>query len=172
MRQNEVVQIITRIRQANGLLAIIDQEKNNPQITLGEIHKKFQRDFVLDPSHAEFAFFNQDQFIASLLAYICLPSSVFYSELPKDKLSALPDDWGVKSLRCADIGLQELIRRMRNAIAHGDIEVSPSLDFTFNHSDLPIVFDGHNIQKFCQALAYWAITKDVSLSGLSQQQTQ
>ncbi|MDX9690602.1 MAG: hypothetical protein EOM37_04045 [Proteobacteria bacterium] len=169
MNQGEVVQIITSIRQGNGLLAIIDQEKNNPLITLGEIHGKFQKAFGISPAQDGFAFFNQNQFITSLFAYVCLPNASFYEELPKTNLKDLPKDWGVEDLECADIELQELIRRMRNSIAHGDVEVTPDLQFTFKFSKSPIVFNAHNIQKFCQALAFWAITKDIKPSGLYQQ---
>jgi hypothetical protein len=167
MKQNDVVGIITSIRQANGILAILDQEKNNPKTTLGEVFEKFQKDFGCHPSQDGFAFFNQNQFITSLLAYVCLPSSLFYKDLPKSKISELPNGWGTKKLVCQEIGLQELIRRMRNAVAHGDIAVNPSLTFSFNSTSKdPIEFDAHSIQRFCQALAYWCITKDPTLSGI------
>ena len=45
MKQNNVVCIITSIRQANGILAILDQEKNNPKMTLEEVFEKFQKGF-------------------------------------------------------------------------------------------------------------------------------
>ena len=165
MEQEDVKAMICRVRQVNGMLQILDAEKNNCSITLGEIHDKFMSKYGENPASAEFAFYNQHQFLTSLLAYLCLPSERFYSEIPQLSISSLPPRWGVQSLSFSG-SLQELVRHLRNAVSHGHISVSPNLDFEFKNHDKSIQFNHVSLHQFCQALAYWCITRDVLLGKL------
>lgn len=165
MNQDEVTNLFVRVRQINGMLQLLDAEKHNPLITLGELHEKFESQYKTNPASEEFNFYNQYQFITSLLAYVCLPSERFYSELPDTEVGKLPAGWGTSSLT-SSYSLRDLVRHMRNAISHGHVSVTPELLFWFNDRQHAVVFNHVSLHQFCQALAYWCLTKDASLSGL------
>lgn len=165
MNQANVTSLIISVRQVNGMLQLLDAEKNNPSITLGEIHEKFERQYKLHPASKEFFFYNQHQFITSLLVYVCLPSEKFYSDLPDINAGQLPAGWGASDLIFSG-SLRDIIRHMRNAISHGHVSVTPDLIFEFRDRQHTITFNHVSLHKFCQAIAYWCLTKDVSLDGL------
>jgi len=71
------------------MLQILDAEKNNPSITLRELQKKFAAQFGISPTADGFYFYNQHQFLTSLLAYICMPSEKFFTDIPDIEINAL-----------------------------------------------------------------------------------
>jgi hypothetical protein len=147
------------------MLQILDAEKTNPSTTLGEIQKKFADQFGISPADAGFYFFNQYQFLTSLLAYICMPSEKFPAEVPDVQINGLAAGWGLQGVLFAGT-LRDLLRHLRNAVAHGHISISSELMFEFAQGKTVVVFNEVNIRSFCQALAYWCITKDIALKGL------
>ena len=68
MNQASVNHLICAVRQVNGMLQILDAEKDNPSITLGELQQRFASQFLIHPTAENFAFYNQHQFLTSLLA--------------------------------------------------------------------------------------------------------
>ena len=172
MDQNSVNSLICRVRQTNGLLQLIDAHKNNPSITLGEIQQKFKDQYGISPADNDFAFYNQHQLLNSLSAYLCMPSEKFYNALPEIPITSLPSGWGTEglffsgSLKLKTLSLKALIRHLRNAVSHGHISICHELLFEFHNRNYTVVFNHVNLHHFCQALAYWCITKDVTLAKL------
>ncbi|MBI1867154.1 MAG: hypothetical protein HYS06_02460 [Methylocystis sp.] len=165
MDQASVNRLICAVRQTNGMLQILDAEKENASITLGELQGKFHSQYGIDPSAKDFAFYNQHQFLTSLLAYLCMPSEKFYEKLPEIKIDSLAPGWGAQGLFFSG-SLKGLVRHLRNAISHGHLSVSPELIFEFRDRNSVVVFNHLSLHKFCQALAYWCLTKDVALTKL------
>jgi hypothetical protein len=149
----------------NGMLQLLNAAKNNPTITLGELQQQFASQFGIHPATEDFAFYNQHQFVTSLLAYLCMPSEKFYEELPETPIASLPAGWGVESLSFKG-SLRSLVRHLRNSISHGHVSITPELMFEFRNRDLGVLFNHISLHLFCQALAYWCPTKDVGLSKL------
>jgi hypothetical protein len=147
------------------MLQLLDAEKNNPSITLGELHSRFATQYGIHPAEKDFAFYNQNQFLTSLLAYLCMPSEKFYDELPEIPISSLPSGWGAEGLVFAG-SLKALVRHLRNSISHGHIAVTPELIFEFRNRESIVVFNYISLHRFCQALAYWCLTKDTALAKL------
>ena len=165
MNQNSVNHLICAIRQTNGMLQLLDAEKENPSITLGEIQQKFASEFGVDPSIKDFAFYNQHQFLISLLAYVCMPSEKFYEDLPEIATDELVSGWGAEGLLFTS-SLKQLVRHLRNSISHGHFSVSSELIFEFRNHESVVVFNYLSLHRFCQALAYWCLTKDITLAKL------
>lgn len=165
MDQTSVNHLICAVRQVNGMLQLLDAAKKTPSITLGELQQQFESQFGIHPATDDFAFYNQHQFLTSLLAYLCMPSEKFYEELPESPIASLPSGWGVEVL-FFEGSLKSLVRHLRNSISHGHVSISPKLMFEFRNRDLGVVFNHISLHRFCQALAYWCLTKDVGLSKL------
>lgn len=165
MDQALVNQLICGVRQVNGMLQLLDAEKGNPSITLGELQQRFASQFGINPTTNEFAFYNQHQFLSSLLAYLCMPSEKFYAELPETPISELPSGWGVIAFTFNG-SLKSLVRHLRNAISHGHVSITPDLMFEFCDRKKSVVFNHLSLHSFCQALAYWCLTKDANLTKL------
>ncbi|PIQ34257.1 MAG: hypothetical protein COS35_01870 [Zetaproteobacteria bacterium CG02_land_8_20_14_3_00_50_9] len=147
------------------MLQILDAEKSNPSITLGELQQRFESQFKVHPANQDFAFYNQNQFMTSLLAYLCMPSEKFYAELPETPIASLHSGWGTKELSFSG-SLKSLVRHLRNSVSHGHVAITPELMFEFCNRDSAVFFDHKNLHHFCQALAYWCLTKDISLKNL------
>jgi hypothetical protein len=166
MDQDSVNRMITSVRWANAMLQFLDSEKGNPSITLGELHQRFASQYLIDPSMKDFSFYNQHVFLTSLLAYLCMPSEKFYDALPELSVDSLVPGWGTQGLFFSGT-LRELVRHVRNSVSHGHVSVSRELIFEFRNGKSVVVFNHVSLHKFCQALAYWCLTKDVALSGLN-----
>jgi hypothetical protein len=165
MDQTSVNRLICAVRQTNGMLQLLDAEKNNPSITLGELQQRFAAQYGIHPATKDFAFYNQHQFITSLLAYLCMPSEKFYEELPDIPIASLAPGWGAEGLVFTG-SLKLLVRHLRNAISHGHLFVSSELVFEFRGRDAVVVFNHVSLHRFCRALAYWCLTKDIALKKL------
>ena len=165
MDQVSVNHLICAVRQTNGMLQLLDAEKENPAITLGELQQRFASQFGIDPATKDFAFYNQHQFLTSLLAYLCMPSEKFYDELPEIPINLLAPGWGTEGLFIAG-SLKLLVRHLRNSISHGHLSVSPELMFEFRNRESVVNFNHLSLHHFCQALAYWCLTKDSALTKL------
>lgn len=165
MDQTSVNHLICGVRQVNGMLQILDTHKNNPSITLGELQQRFESQFKVHPARLDFSFYNQNQFLTSLLAYLCMPSESFYQELPDLQIDLLASGWGTKGL-CFTGSLKSLVRHLRNSVSHGKVVVTPELMFEFENRSSVVIFNHEDIHHFCRALAYWCLTKDIGLSKL------
>jgi hypothetical protein len=69
MNIETIKQMLTYIKQTDGMLKILEENKRNPNITLGQIHNIFQERFKLKPNSDEYSFLNQYYFINSLYTY-------------------------------------------------------------------------------------------------------
>lgn len=165
MNQASVDQLICAVRQTNGMLQLLDAEKANSSITLGELQQKFAFQYGVDPAAQSFAFYNQYQFLTSLFAYLCMPSEKFYGELPEIAISSLVSGWGTEGIFFSG-SLKLLIRHLRNSISHGSLSVSPELIFEFRNQNEVVIFNYLSLHHFCRALAHWCLTKDITLSKL------
>jgi hypothetical protein len=165
MRENAIKHLFTFVKHTNGMLQLLDAEKNNPSITLGELHKKFQQLYKINPSNRDFFFYNQHQFLTSLLAYLCLPTETYYDKLPETQIINLHGRWGLTDIH-QNISLKQFTKRLRNAVSHGHVEITPDLIFEFVDRKFKIKLNHVNLYKFCQALDYWCLTGDESLAGL------
>lgn len=165
MDQVSVNHLICAVRQTNGMLQLLDAEKENPEITLGELQQRFTSQFGIDPATKDYAFYNQHQFLTSLLAYLCMPSEKFYEELPEIPINLLAPGWGTEGLFFAG-SLKLLVRHLRNSISHGNLSISSELMFEFRNRESVVIFNHLSLHRFCQALAYWCLTKDSALTKL------
>lgn len=102
-----------------------------------------------------------------MLSFIIIPKEQLFNELPDLEISELPEKWGLKNK--GETQLRLLIRRLRNAVAHGNISVTESLLFTFadinpkKESDkFTFSFEEHELRNFVHAFAWWIITKQVA----------
>jgi hypothetical protein len=166
-----VSRLICGVRQINGMLQILDAEKNNPSITLGEIHELFKSKYGIDPADKLFAFCNQYQYSISLFAFICILKEEFFNELDKihlkDRSDIILEDWGIESLQHIK-SLGELVRYLRNSIVHNNLKITPELNFEFGDKKNKvntIIFNHENLEKFCAKLTLWCLTKDVNSDG-------
>jgi len=165
MNQASVNHLICAVRQVNGMLQLLDAEKNNPSITLGELQQQFAEQFGIHPAAEVFAFYNQHQFLTSLLAYLCMPSEKFYTDLPETPIASLPTGWGTEALFFKG-SLRSLVRHLRNSISHGHVSITPELMYEFHNRESVVVFNHLSLHSFCRALAYWCLTKDIDLTEL------
>ncbi len=94
-----------------------------------------------------------------------MPSEKFYEDLPEIQIDSLVADWGTVGLIYKG-SLKQLVRHLRNSISHGHLSVSHELMFEFLNRESVVVFNHLNLHRFCQALAYWCLTKDVALTTL------
>ena len=109
--------------------------------------------------------------------YIVLPKEIFFNSVDDNlETKSLNNRWGINEL-LPSYKLKYFLRRLRNAVSHGNIEFTNTktntIYFAFtdqNPKDSNDVFSvtlsAEQLQKFCQALAYWCITKDVELKEL------
>jgi HEPN family protein len=158
---------ITLIRMTNQFLGLVDSYRGNKTVTLHEVIEKFSepyRNLGFDPDNH--AFFNQEQMLTSLWAYIVLPKEDFYEDIPECTIQDLDRKWGLSDTKCK-LNLKDLVRKLRNSISHARISVSESLVFTFtDNGNFKFVIDENGLRHFVQALAYWVMTKDENLRGL------
>jgi hypothetical protein len=168
MAVSNVDRMIASIRMTNHFLGLVDKYRTNNEIKLSEVLEEFATPYKPAGYRiAENSFLNQHQLISSLLVYIVLPKEKFFSDCPEIKIKDLNERWGLAHLNI-DSNLKYFLRKMRNAIAHGNIEVTENLDFSFRDNDFDVTLNEQSIQNFCQALAYWALTKDANLTSLSK----
>ena len=178
MNEEKIKSIIALQRINNQLLGIIDRLKNQKasnSITLMEILDQLYEPYdKIEPNYRdEHIFFNQYQLISSLYVYIVLPKEIFFDSIDDNlETKSLNNRWGINGLS-PSYKLKYFLRRLRNAISHGRIEFTQTMDFTFtdqnpkNRSDIfSVTLSAEQLQMFCQALAYWCITKDVELKEL------
>lgn len=164
MTIEEIKSQIATVMQANGMLGLIDKYRNNDKITLKEIQNEWTSMYKLEGN--QHFFLNQYQYITSLLAFLVIPKESIFNELPDLKISKLPSKWGI--INKGDITLNQFIRRIRNSIAHGNINVSENMMFNFkdvhprNSNDVfNCTFEEDELRNFVHAFAYWIITKQI-----------
>ena len=171
----------------NQFLEFIDsikKDKKKLNMSIGEVLNNFYERY--EEAEAGYKdnhyFFNQYQLISSLYVYIVLPKEKFFDLIPdKLKISTLKKNskWGLSNIKI-EWGLSEeedsfkhFLRRMRNAISHGNIKFKENLEFTFtdvnkkNKSDyFEVTFSMNEIVSFIRAIAYWWVTEDIELKKL------
>ncbi len=159
----EIKSLIAYIMQANGILGIIDNHKDD-NISLKDIQNKWTEKYKIKASNH--IFLNQYQFLVSLLAFIVLPKEELYEKIPRIEINQLPNNWGITSK--GNYKLNYFIRRLRNCIVHNGIDVSNSLIFTFkdvNPKDktdiFEVTFDEKELRDFVHSFAYWVMTEKV-----------
>ncbi|WP_028855195.1 HEPN family nuclease [Psychrilyobacter atlanticus] len=158
------------------LLYTVDCNRENKEITLNEIldsvYKKFEihnRNF-----RNEHVFCNQHSIISALYTYLVLPKEkLSMSEIEKNELiKNLDPEWGLTEIN-PNLKFGDFIRRMRNAISHGNVECSKELVFKFtdinvkNKKDIfKITLEQEKILKFRKAIRCWSLDRDIKLGGL------
>lgn len=174
MERENVKQMITTIRQNNGILGMMDKYKDKCDTkTLNDVYKEFEKDYKVDLN--QHAFFNQYQFICSLYAYIVLPKEALFKNIPKNlSINELNQNWGLTSLNKTKMKFDYFLRRLRNAISHGNVECDENLVFHFRDEDkynyckdeFNIKIGFEDLRHFVQALAWWVMTNDITLNKL------
>jgi len=157
------------------MLGLVDSSKYEDDISIKQILNQLYAPYEkLEPNYRDHhSFFNQYQLISSLFTYIVLPKESFFDSIPEEiELISLKDGWGINSIT-PSITLKYFLRRMRNAISHGNIEFTDHLEFTFidinsrnTNDEFQVSLSSKQLMDFTQALAYWCITKDLLLKKL------
>lgn len=163
MNIETIKQMLTYIKQTEGMLKILEENKMNPNITLGQIHNIFQERFLVQPNSDDYSFCNQYCFINNLYTYICLIRTCLLKELPVKKISKLEEEWGLNELD-QDLFLQDFIKDIRNAIAHGRVHITPELICEFSKDGKTVNYrvPAQNIQKFAAKLHEFVVCKPKS----------
>lgn len=162
---------ISTIHMTQRFLALIDANKDKPSVTLKEILDDFEKLYSDKEYFQTFYFNNQYFMLTALWAYIVLPNESFFNNLPNGEIKDLSGKWGLgkQDSTVKSKTLKEFIRKMRNSIAHTNIEFDENLNFTFSDKPpgtLEIKFTGEDLIKFSKAISWWAMTGDVSLKNL------
>ncbi len=174
MDEGQLNQFICFARQTTQFLGLVDKYKNDPEKKLADILDEFSKTYTGkgDWKLETRPFLNQYIFIMTLYVEIVLIKENCYDKLPKIKTNELVPRWGINELNPTH-DLKDFLRRMRNAVGHGYIEVSEKLEFTFwdkkpkaEVSDFNITLTERQIRNFSQALSYWSITGDLDLKDL------
>jgi hypothetical protein len=94
-----------------------------------------------------------------------MPSEKFFTDIPDIEINSLAEGSGLQGVLFSGT-LKGILRHLRNSVAHGHVVISSELMFEFSNGKTVVVFNKFNIDRFCQALAYWCLTKDITLKGL------
>ncbi|TCK98029.1 hypothetical protein EDC19_0440 [Natranaerovirga hydrolytica] len=167
MKKENVTSMIAVVRMANNLLGLIDQHKNNKDIKLSEILEKINKD-------EHHYFWNQYQMLTSLTAFIVIPKETFWNDVSDIELSKLSERWGLRNVssKYADMKLKFFLRKIRNSISHGNIEIDKTV-FIFKDKnpdtskyDFIVNLTYDELSKFVQAFARYIMTSDIELQNL------
>ena len=184
MDKKNIRSMIALQSMTNEFLNFIDfikKDKNKLKMSIGEVldnfYKKYER--IESGYRDNHSFFNQYYFISSLYTYIVLPKEKLFDLIPDElKISTLNSKWGLSNIKiewgCSKKdSFKDFLRRMRNAISHGNIKFKENLEFTFtdvnkkNKSDyFEVTFSMNEIVSFIRAIAYWWVTEDIELKKL------
>jgi hypothetical protein len=162
--------IFTRMYQSLDMLAMIDQNRNNHDLSVADLYRDFLTMFHEDAD--THLFFNHQLIMGSLLAFIVLPQNVI-DTLPDTPISQLDSSWNLSTEIIlvhnagGNIRLLEFVRKIRNAIAHARYWV-------INQDRLPIRFEDrfnneqpvnfradipiNEFYAFCKRFNKWIIT--------------
>ena len=133
MNEENVKSIIALQRINSQMLSLVDSSKYEDDISIKQILNQLYAPYEkVEPNYRDHhSFLNQYQLISSLYTYIVLPKESFFDSIPEEiELSSLKDGWGINSIT-PSFTLKYFLRRMRNAISHGNIEFTDHLEFTF-----------------------------------------
>jgi len=175
MNEESVKSIIAIQRMNNRMLGLIDSAKNDSDISLKQLLNQFYTPYdKVEPNYStQHIFLHHYQLISSLFTYIVLPKETFFNSIPnKIESSSLKNKWGINKLS-PSYKLKYFIKRMRNAISHGNIEFTKKMEFTFTdvntkdkNDTFQVKLSDKELLDFTQALGYWCITKDIELIQL------
>ncbi len=175
MKKENIKSMIALQRINNKLLGILDSVKNKKDIKLKQVLDQLYEPYEnIETDYRDtHSFFNQYQFISSLYTYVVLPKESFFDSIPNNiKTNSLKDEWGINKLTPA-YKLKYFIRRIRNSVAHGNIEFSKKLEFTFkdvNPKDKNDIFlvklTDNELMNFTKALGYFCITTEKIRDGV------
>jgi hypothetical protein len=169
MNQDTANKLICAVRWGQGMLQILDEHKDQPATTIGDLQKIFESRFTVSPSQPWFYFNNQDQFLTLLWAYLCVPSERFHDDLPVTKLPELDGRWGLSAAKISGppTTLRAVVKALRNSVSHANISVLENpLRFKFLNREQTIEIDEQSLRMFCRALNYWCLTADANLERL------
>jgi hypothetical protein len=162
--------IFTRMYQSLNMLAMIDQNKENHELSVAGLYGKF-----VTTSHEDadsHFFFNHQLIMGSLLAFIVLPQNVI-NTLPNTPISQLDSSWNLSTATISvhnaggNICLHDFVRKIRNAIAHARYWVTTQEELPIRFEDrfndatlvnfraeIPI----NDFYAFCKRFNEWIIT--------------
>jgi hypothetical protein len=161
--------IFTRMYQSLDMLRLIDQNKNNSQISVADLYQEFLCQYPEDP-HEHF-FFNHQLFMGCLLAFIVIPQGIV-DGMDETLLSELSEDWHLADVKISvvnnpeQVTLKMFMRKIRNSISHARFwatsETTLNLAFEdrFNDSS-PVNFRAelplNDLYGFCKRFNKWVI---------------
>ena len=175
MKELDVKSIIALQSINNQFLSLVDSIKTDKNIKLQDILNQLYKPYekIEKNYRTNHHFFNQYHLISSLYTYIVLPKENFFDSISDEiESSKLKSAWGLNNLPNS-YKLKYFLRRIRNAVSHGNIEFTEALKFTFtdinyrNKDDIfQVELSSEELLKFTQALSYWCLTKDLELENL------
>lgn len=158
---NTLCSIISIQKQTDDILGMIDRANTNCSVgdLLQDFYKPYTRVKVDYASSHKFR--NQFQFISSLYTYLILPKEIIFNSICENQnLEESKKSFGFTS----DHPIKYHLRRLRNAIAHGNIRCSEDNGFTFTditprheNDRYQISLSNDQAVLFCDALARAAV---------------
>jgi hypothetical protein len=125
--------IFTRMYQSHDMLSLIDQNKNNSQLSVADLYKKFLDKYPENPD--EHFFFNQHFVMGSFLALIVLPQSIVDNIDATILVANLDKSWHLTKLAALVYKVRrskELTPKGSSRWVDGDIKQLPLKDFLRN----------------------------------------
>ncbi|QSH40433.1 hypothetical protein P0136_13290 [Lentisphaerota bacterium ZTH] len=152
------------------LLGFIDKHKNDNR-PFKDIINQFKSIHQLPDTHFFYNQYAAIQFFYPFLVFLREKKLEELEIFVKGKsITELNHKWGLKGLVCHKpiTELRELLRQLRNAIAHADIKIDEDLTCRMNNNkgDKIIDIKADDLLKFCRALNYYLLTKDETLKDL------
>jgi hypothetical protein len=147
---------------------------SDPEMSLSDFFESWQKSINWDQDK-KYSVVNQGVVLTHLYGLIVFPKEVFKEEVPKTKLNkTVENEWGnfeflsfpsllnnadklmfgvdTVSLK-EDMTLEFVIRKIRNAISHANVEINEEGDFIFfDKDDTKIKFTINGLQKFTERL--------------------
>ena len=142
---------------------------NRPDEQVGHFYASFEQQLGVRPSRGRNAVFTPGALLAVLYVLIVYPQERFMNAIPKIRTNALdPEKWGRLNWHIPPPpDLRGVVRRLRNALAHANVELTSEFGFQFRDRrdenapfDFDVSIDLESVRRFVEEL-----TRQLVLTG-------
>jgi hypothetical protein len=93
-----------------------------------------------------------------------LPKENCFDNIPKIKIKNLSEKWSIPK-EYNQLTLEQLIRKLRNSVAHADYNITDK-EITFTGEDYLIIFSISEMHGFFKAFGHYLLKGDIGLKEL------